>query len=91
MFRNEIDESQYCASDPNGRGASCRGDSGGSLQTAQTYSNPVKVVGVVSFNVGCDNGIISIGLHPLFGQMGKFKHHKSQSQMMKIMTTMCIL
>lgn len=55
-FQNGIDESQYCAYDPAGRRDSCQGDSGGPLQTTQTFSNPVQVVGVVSFGVGCGSG-----------------------------------
>lgn len=56
-LRHEIDESQYCAHDPSGRGDSCKGDSGGPLQTTQTHSSPVKIVGVVSFGVGCGIGL----------------------------------
>lgn len=52
-FRRGIDESQYCSHDPTRKRDSCQGDSGGPLQTTQTYSNPVKVVGVVSFGIGC--------------------------------------
>lgn len=52
-LRQGIDESQYCAHDPAGRRDSCQGDSGGPLQTTQSYSNPVKVVGVVSFGIAC--------------------------------------
>ena len=55
-FRNGIDESQYCAHDPNGRKDSCQGDSGGPLQRMPSYSRPTKLVGVVSFGIGCGNG-----------------------------------
>ena len=59
-FRNGIDGSQYCAYDPNGRSDSCQGDSGGPLQTAQTHSSPAKLVGVVSYGIGCGTGRPSI-------------------------------
>ena len=55
-FRSGVDESQYCAHDPGGRKDSCQGDSGGPLQTMQSFSNPTKVVGVVSFGIGCGTG-----------------------------------
>lgn len=55
-FRYGIDVSQYCAHDPNGRKDSCQGDSGGPLQTIRSYSNVGKVVGVVSFGIGCGQG-----------------------------------
>ena len=48
-FRSGVDKSQYCAYDPLGIQDSCQEDSGGPLQTVRTQSNPVKVVGVVSF------------------------------------------
>lgn len=78
-FRNGIDESQYCAHDPLGKKDSCQGDSGGPLQSIRTLSNPGKVVGIVSFGVGCGSGqpgIISIGLDQMFGQTEKLKHYK---------------
>lgn len=59
-FRNGIDKSQYCAIDPIGTKDSCQGDSGGPLQTVQTYSNPTKVVGIVSFGVACGHGLPGI-------------------------------
>lgn len=59
-FLNGIDESQYCAHDPMGKKDSCQGDSGGPLHTTQSYSNPAKVVGVVSFGIGCANGLPGI-------------------------------
>ena len=49
LFQNGIDTSQYCAHDPMGHRDSCPEDSGGPLQTVKSFSNPVKVVGVVSF------------------------------------------
>lgn len=55
-FRGGIEKSQYCAHDPNGRRDSCQGDSGGPLQTIRSYSNPSKVVAVVSFGIGCGQG-----------------------------------
>lgn len=55
-FRNGIDKSQYCAHDPIGRKDSCQGDSGGPLQTIRLYSNPSKIVGIVSFGIGCGSG-----------------------------------
>lgn len=55
-FRTGIDESQYCAHDPIGGKDSCQGDSGGPLQTLQSYASPAKVVGVVSFGIGCGRG-----------------------------------
>lgn len=56
-LRNGVDQSQYCAFDPIGTKDSCQGDSGGPLQTVRTYSNPAKVVGVVSFGVSCGHGL----------------------------------
>lgn len=55
-FRNGIDESQYCAHDPIGNQDSCRGDSGGPLQTTRSYSKLSKIVGIVSFGIGCGKG-----------------------------------
>lgn len=57
VFWYETDESQYCAHNPSGSQDSCLGNRGGPLQTMQTFSNPVKVVGVVSFDVGCGNSL----------------------------------
>lgn len=59
-FRNGIDISQYCAHDPNGKKDSCQGDSGGPLQLIRSYSNPGKVVAVVSFGIGCGRGLPGI-------------------------------
>lgn len=56
IFKNGIEKSQYCAHDPDGKRDSCQGDSGGPLQTVRTYSNPRKVVAVVSFGIGCGSG-----------------------------------
>lgn len=55
-FQSGVDESQYCAYDPIGRKDSCQGDSGGPLQTIQSFAGPAKVVGVVSFGIGCGSG-----------------------------------
>lgn len=53
-FRSGIDESQYCVHDPvRGMGDRCIENDGGPLQTTQTHSDPVKVVGVASFGIGC--------------------------------------
>lgn len=54
-LRYGIDKSQYCAHDPRGRRDSCQGNSDGLLQTAQTFSNPAFVVGVVSSGIGCSS------------------------------------
>lgn len=59
-FRLGIDQSQYCARDPTGKGDTCQGDSGGPLQTTQTFSNPAKVVGIVSIGIGCGSGFPGI-------------------------------
>lgn len=48
-FQSGVDKSQYCAHDPLGYQDSCQEDSGGPLQTDQSVSMPVKLVGVVSF------------------------------------------
>lgn len=55
-LRNGIDQSQYCAHDPIGSQDSCKGDSGGPLQTIRSYSKLPKVVGIVSFGIGCGQG-----------------------------------
>lgn len=57
LFPNGIDESQYCVHDPNEREDRCPEDSGGPLQTTQTQSNPVKVVGIASFGIQCGNSL----------------------------------
>lgn len=59
-FRQGIDESQYCAYAPNRTGDTCQGDSGGPLQTIETFSDPAKVVGVVSFGVRCGGDLPGI-------------------------------
>lgn len=54
VFRNEIDESQYCAYDPQGKNDSCQGDSGGPLQYfADFKSDLATVAGIVSFGISC--------------------------------------
>lgn len=55
-LRNGVDRSQYCAHDPVGKKDSCQGDSGGPLQTDHSLANPAKLVGVVSFGIGCGRG-----------------------------------
>lgn len=55
-LQSGVDESQYCAHDPVGRKDSCQGDSGGPLQRIQSNLSPSKVVGVVSFGIGCGRG-----------------------------------
>lgn len=52
-FRDGVTESQYCAHDPNKMKDSCQGDSGGPLQIYPPGSFSAKVVGVVSFGIGC--------------------------------------
>lgn len=52
-FRSGVDQSQYCAQDPDRKRDSCEGDSGGPLQVVSTNPNSAKIVGVVSFSVGC--------------------------------------
>lgn len=59
-FRNGIDEGQYCAHDPIENKDSCQGDSGGPLQTIRSFSNPVKVVGIVSFGISCGSKLPGI-------------------------------
>ncbi|XP_031623295.1 ankyrin-1-like isoform X2 [Contarinia nasturtii] len=59
-FRDGISHGQYCASDPQGRNDSCRGDSGGPLQyISETFG--ATVVGIVSSSVGC--GTILPGIY----------------------------
>lgn len=57
-FRNGVSESQYCAFDPNGVNDSCDGDSGGPLQTIR--NDVAKIVGIVSFGLGCGSMLPSI-------------------------------
>lgn len=52
-FRNQIDQSQYCAYDPQGRNDSCQGDSGGPLQYFPGGTNMAEIVGIVSFGISC--------------------------------------
>lgn len=59
-LRDGIYKSQYCAHDPVGRNDSCQGDSGWQLQMIQPLSDPAKVVGVVSFGIGCGRGLPGI-------------------------------
>lgn len=55
-----IDESKYCAYDPYGEKDSCQGDSGGPLQTIRSYLRTAKVVGILSYGVGCSNTLPAI-------------------------------
>lgn len=52
-FRNGVDQSQYCAYDPDHLSDSCEGDSGGPLQVISYRPYSAKIVGIVSFGVGC--------------------------------------
>lgn len=52
-LRNGIDESQYCAYDPQGNGDSCQGDGGGPLQFIPNDSTVAHIVGVISFGISC--------------------------------------
>lgn len=86
-FRDGIDERQYCAHDPIGQRESCKGDSGGPIQMIRLFSKLPKVIGIVSFGIGCGHGqpgIISIGLDHMFGQKAKLIHY--ESMMMILMT-----
>lgn len=51
-----INDSHYCAYDPQRRNDSCQGDSGGPLQIPAHGSVEAKVVGIVSFGIGCASG-----------------------------------
>lgn len=59
-FRNGLNSGQLCAYDPEGKRDSCQGDSGGPLQFTRTNSSLPKVVGIVSFGIGCASGIPGI-------------------------------
>lgn len=52
-LRNLIDESQYCAYDPNAKNDSCQGDSGGPLQHFPGGTNMGEILGIVSYGVSC--------------------------------------
>lgn len=56
-FRNGIDQSQYCAYDPQGKNDSCQGDSGGPLQRFIPFEDIGEVVGIVSFGVSCGSAL----------------------------------
>lgn len=56
MKQYGIDDSHYCAHDPDRRNDSCQGDSGGPLQTTVSNDNDAKAIGIVSFGVGCASG-----------------------------------
>lgn len=56
MKQYGIDDGNYCAYDPNRRNDSCQGDSGGPLQTPAHDIVEAKVLGIVSFGIGCASG-----------------------------------
>lgn len=55
-----VDKSQYCAHDPSGKKGCYPTGNGGVLQTTQSSSNPVKVVGVASFGIKCDSSCTGV-------------------------------
>lgn len=57
FLQNGISDSQYCAYDPDGEKDSCQGDSGGPLQIVLPKTETAKVVGIVSFGMGCGIGL----------------------------------
>lgn len=59
-FQNGISEGQYCAHDPQLRSDSCEGDSGGPLQIIHSDQALAKIVGVVSFGIGCSTSLPGI-------------------------------
>lgn len=60
MKQYDINESHYCAYDPNRRNDSCQGDSGGPLQIPANGSTEAKVIGIISFGYGCAAGLPAI-------------------------------
>lgn len=59
-FRDGISPTQYCAYDPDGRRDSCQGDSGGPLQLYPKGAKMPKLVGIVSFGIGCGSTLPGI-------------------------------
>lgn len=60
MKQYGIDDGHYCAYDPKQRNDSCQGDSGGPLQIPANDSVEAKVIGIVSFGIGCASGFPGI-------------------------------
>lgn len=56
-LQSGISESQYCAHDRPGRSDSCGGDSGGPLQIINPDVLLAKIVGIVSFGIGCGSSL----------------------------------
>ena len=52
-FRNGLQQSHYCAADPNRVSDTCEGDSGGPLQIIRPNSDLSTVVGIVSTGLRC--------------------------------------
>lgn len=52
-FRNGLDQSYYCAADPNKVSDTCEGDSGGPLQVIRPHFEVPTVVGVISAGLPC--------------------------------------
>lgn len=52
-LQNGIDESQYCAHDPDGLKYTCESHYGAPLQIISNIVNKVKIVGIVSFGSIC--------------------------------------
>lgn len=59
IFENGIDQSQYCAYNPEREQGSCGGD-GGPLQIVSSDSKLAKVIGIVSFGTTCDASLPNI-------------------------------
>lgn len=60
-FRNGLSQGQYCAYDSKKRSDSCQGDSGGPLQYfPDKESRLAKIVGIVSFGLGCGGDLPGI-------------------------------
>lgn len=52
-FQEGVYDGQYCAHDPKQQKDSCKGDSGGPLQLYPPNSYVAKIVGIISFGIGC--------------------------------------